>query len=76
MEENGDKKLTDGQLRNGRDMRECKYPESLHREGGREGKKGRPRMEGPGRVGAAPRVGGKLTRKRENETGEKHEIDG
>ena len=37
MEENGDKKLTDGQLRNGRDMRECRYPESLHREGGREG---------------------------------------
>ena len=54
MEKSGNKKLTDGQLRNGRDMRECKYPESLHREGGREGKKGRPRMEGPGRVGAAP----------------------
>ena len=75
MEENGDKKLTDGQLRNGRDMRQGKYPESLHREGGREGEMGRPRTVGPGRGGAAPRVGGTLTRKMENETAEKREID-
>ena len=76
MEENGDKKLTDGQLRNGRDMRECKYPESLHREGGREGKSGGPGWKDPGGWGLTPRVGGTLTRKRENETGEKHEMDG